>query len=175
HGPAAQPDLPPAFCSFIHSPSQAGSTRAQVDFHAPDGGTVSLVGFQVQMPGAFLRVITYWKVNQPDIAPLKIRASLLNDAGRELFNSKNFTGATWCPSNTWRPGEIIQISTSLIYIGNVQKGQAHLALTLLPYRTTSATMSTRTEGLPFHIVQSPGTVAPVPGTELVQLQTITIS
>ncbi len=175
YGPAVQPDLPPLFCSFIHAPSQAEATRAQVDFQAPGGGVVSLLGFQIQRPGAFLRVTTYWKVNRPDIAPVRIRASLLNNAGQELFSSKNFTGASWCPSNTWRPGEVVQMSTGLMYIGNVSKGQAHIVLTLLPDRTTSVTMGSRTEGLPFHIVQSRGAVAAVPGTELVQLQTIMIS
>lgn len=175
YGPAAQPELPPLFCSFIHAPSQAASTRAQVDFQTPGGGVVSLVGFQIQKPGAFLRVITYWKVNRPNIAPVHIHTSLLNDAGQELFNSNNFTGASWCPSNTWRPGEVMQMSTRLMYIGNVRKGQAHVVLMLLPDRATSGTMGSRIRGLPFHIVQSPGAALAIPGTRLVQLQTITVS
>lgn len=176
-GPGAQPNLPKAFCSFTQASSQQGVTRAQVDFHAPGqgNGVVSLVGFQVQRPGTFLQVITYWKVNQPGFAPLKIRTSLLNDAGQELFSNENFIGATWCPTNTWQPGEVVQMSTNLVYIGNVHKGQAHVTLALLPAGSTSATMGDSSTGLSLQVVQGPSTVTAVPGTNLVQLQTITLS
>ncbi len=179
HGVAAQPNVPTTFCSFIQAPSHPQATRVQVDFRAPGPGnrTISLVGFQIQRPGAFLQITTYWQVNQPDIAPVHIRSSLLNAAGQELFNSENFTGVTWCPTNTWQPGKIIQMSTSLMYIGNVHKGQAHVMLTLLPDSATSVTMESRAQGLPFQIIRgsSPNTVTALSGTNLVQLQTISIS
>lgn len=176
-GPAAQPNLPKTFCSFIQAPPHWVATHAQVTFRVPGvgHGEVRLVGFQVRTPGAFLQVITYWGVQSPMLMPLYIRTALLNNAGQELFGSQNFAGATWCPTNTWQPGEIVQMSTSLMYIGNVRKGQARMTLTLLPDSATSATMGARIKGLPFHIVQGPRTVVTVPGTNLVQLQTITLS
>lgn len=174
-GLAAQPNLPEAFCSFTQVSPQSGTTLAQVNFHAQGSGTISLVGFQVQMPGAFFKIITYWKVNQAGIPPLNIHASLLNDAGQEVFSSEDFPGATWCPTNTWQPGKIVQMSTNLMYIGNVPKGHLHVALALLPISTTSTTMNSNTEGLPFQVVQAPNTVSAVQGKNLLQLQTLNIS
>lgn len=176
-GPAAQPNLPEAFCSFTHVSPQKNTTLAQVNFYAPgqEGATASLVGFQVQHPGGFLKLITYWKVNRPGLPPLRIQTSLLDNAGQQMFSSENFTGARWCPSNSWQPGEIVQMSTSFMYVGNVRKGQAHVALALLPDVTPSVTMGSNTEGLPPQVLQAPAMVSVVPGKNLVQLQTITIS
>jgi hypothetical protein len=177
-GSDALPNLPPAFCSFTQVAPQTGTTPLQVDFLPQQAsgqtmGTVSLVGFQVNRPGAFLQVVTYWRVSQGTIPPLHIEVSLLNDANQEVFDTDNFTGAFWCPSSTWQPGTVVQMSTDLLYIGNVPGGLSHLALSLLPYTTTSGTTNGNTQGLPLHIVQAPATVAVVPGRNLLQLQTFT--
>ncbi len=171
-GVDAFPNLPAAFCSFTQASSLSGSTPVQVNFTPPGQGSgmATLVGFQVNRPGAYLQVISYWRVSQGAIPPLQISTSLLNGADQQVFASDDFAGASWCPTSTWQPGTIVQMSTPLIYIGNVPRGLVHLTLALLPYSTTSATMS----GIPLHIVQAPGTVTTVPGKNLLQLQTFTL-
>lgn len=176
-GANALPALPSAFCSFTQVAPQTGTTPVQVDFlpQSSQGtaGTISLVGFQVNRPGAFLQVVTYWRVSQGVIPPLHLEVSLLNSAQQEVFTTDNFTGAFWCPSSTWQPGTIVQMRTDLMYIGNVPGGLSHLALSLLPYSTTSGTISSDNQGLPLHIVQAPASVAVVQGRNLLQLQTFT--
>lgn len=169
-------NLPAAFCSFTQVGPQAGSTLVQVDFTPQERGSgmLSLVGFQVNRPGAYLQVVSYWKVSQGIIPPLRIYTSLLNSADHEVFGSNNFTGTFWCPSSTWQPGTIVQMSTDLMYIGNVPRGLSHLTLSLLPYGTTSSTINGSSQGLPLHIVQAPATVTAVQGKNLLQLQTFTL-
>lgn len=169
------PALPEAFCSFVQIAPQPGTTPVQVNFAAGRGnGTASLVGFQVNRPGAYLQVISYWRVSQAQLPPLKITTSLLNSGGQEVFTSSDFTGAAWCPSSTWQPGTIVRMSTGLLYIGNVPRGMVHITLALLPYTTTSATMNGNEQGLPLTIVQAPASVTAVSGKNLLQLQTFTL-
>lgn len=176
NGQDALINLPQAFCSFVRVAPQPGSTSLQVDFTSAEkgSGTVSLVGFQVNRPGAYLQVITYWRVSQGVIPPLNIYTSLLNSADHEVFGSNNFTGAFWCPSPTWQPGTIVQMSTDLMYIGNVPRGLSHLAISLLPSGKTSATMGGSNQGLPLRIVRAPATVTAVQGRNLLQLQTFSL-
>ena len=177
-GVNALPNLPESFCSFTEAAPQMGTTPLQVDFAPPAQrsatGTVSLVGFQINRPGAFLQVITYWKVSQGTVPPLHIYASLLNGSEQEVFSTDNFAGAFWCPSSTWQPGTIVQMSTDPLYIGNVPRGLSHLAISLLPYSATSGTISSSNQGLSLHIVQAPATVATVQGRNILQLQTFTL-
>lgn len=177
-GPNALPNLPASFCSFTQVAPQADTTQVQVDFtpqvHKSSSGTVSLVGFQVNRPGAFLQVVTYWKVSQGGIPPLRLYTSLLNEANQEVFGTDNFIGSFWCPSSTWQPGTIVQMRTDLLYIGNVPRGVSHLTLSLLPYSATSGTISSSTQGLLVHIVQAPATITTVQGKNLLQLQTFTL-
>lgn len=177
-GVNALPNLPQSFCSFTRVAPQTGTTPVQVDFTAPAQGsapgTVSLVGFQINRPGAFLQVVTYWKVSQGSIPPLHIRASVLNSSEQEVFNTDNFAGSFWCPSSTWQPGTIVQMRTDLLYIGDVPRGLSHVAISLLPYTATSGTISSSNQGLALHIVQAPATVAAVQGRNLLQLQTFTL-
>jgi uncharacterized membrane protein len=178
-GANALPDLPQDFCSFTRVAPQSGTTPLQVDFTAPASasppGTVSLVGFQVNRPGAFLQVVTYWRVNQGVVPPLRIHASLLNNNGQEVFSSEEFAGSFWCPSSTWQVGTIVQMRSDLLYIGDVPRGQSRLAISLLPYSATSGTISSSNQGLALHIVQAPADVDVVQGRNLLQLQTFTLS
>ena len=173
-GANAFPNLPPAFCSFVQVPPQPKTTPVQVDFTAEQGmANAELIGFQIKRPGAFLQVISYWKAGQ-QLPPLKISTALWNKAGRQVFESSDFTGAAWCPSSTWQPGTIVQMSTSLLYIGNVPRGMVYLTLALLPYKAASATMNGGEQGVPFVIEQAPATVNAGPGENVLQLQTLTL-
>lgn len=173
-GTDAFPQLPQDFCSFVRVPPQTGTTPVQVDFTPGQGkGNAELVAFQVKRPGAFLQVISYWKASQ-QLPPLKISTSLWNAAGQQVFESNDFTGATWCPSSTWQPGTIVQMSTSLLYIGDVPRGRVHLTLALLPYGATSATMNGSGQGLPFVIKQAPAAVTAGPGKNILELQAFTL-
>lgn len=173
-GTDAFPNLPQAFCSFVQVPPQPGTTPVQVDFTPGQGkGNAELLGFQIKRPGAFLQVISYWKASQ-QLPPLKISTALWNTAGQQVFESSDFTGATWCPSSTWQPGTTVQMSTSLLYIGNVPRGTVRLTLALLPYGSASATMGSNEQGLSFVIGQAPATVTAGPGKNVLQLQTFTL-
>jgi hypothetical protein len=177
-GPNALPNLPEAFCSFTQVAPQADTTPVQVDFasRSPDGasGTVSLVGFEVKRPGTLLQVVTYWKVDQGVIPPLRLYTSLLNSANQEIFGSDSFMQSFWCPSSTWQPGTIVQVQTDMLYIGNLPGGLSHLTLSLLPYEATSGTINTSNQGLSPRIVQAPAAVTAVQGRNLLQLQTFTL-
>ncbi|HEY0753427.1 MAG TPA: DUF2079 domain-containing protein [Ktedonobacteraceae bacterium] len=174
----ALPNLPEDFCSFTQVAPQTGTNLLRVDFmprvQGRTTGKVSLVGFQVNRPGAFLQVVTYWKVSQGFIPPLHLYTSVLNSADQEVFGTDNFAGSFWCPSSTWQPGTIVQMRTDLLYIGDVPKGLSHLALSLLPYSATSGTISSSNQGLALLIVQAPATVSAVQGRNLLQLQTFTL-
>jgi uncharacterized membrane protein len=177
-GVNALPNLPQAFCSFTQVAPQTGTTPLQVDFtpqaRGSATGTVSLVGFQINRPGAFLQVVTYWRVSQGVIPPLHLFASVLNSTDQQVFSTDNFAGAFWCPSSTWQAGTIVQMSTDLSYIGDVSRGLSHVAISLLPYSATSGTISSSNQGLAPHIVQAPATVTAVQGRNLLQLQTFTL-
>ncbi|HEX7734372.1 MAG TPA: DUF2079 domain-containing protein [Ktedonobacteraceae bacterium] len=178
-GVNALPNLPQEFCSFTRVEPQAGTTPVHVDFmpQVPGRatGTVSLVGFQVNRPGAFLQVVTYWKVSAGFIPPLHLYTSVLNSNSQEVFGTDNFVGSFWCPSSTWETGTIVQMRTDMLYIGDVPRGLSHLALSLLPYSSTSGTINSSNQGIVLHIVQAPETVSAVQGRNLLQLQTFTLS
>jgi uncharacterized membrane protein len=168
-------NFPQAFCSFVQLSPQAGTTPVQVNFlPAQNSGAVSLVGFQVKRPGAFLQLISYWKVSSTGLPPLQPSISLLDSGGTSVFASSDFSGAAWCPNSTWQPGTIVQMSTSLLYIGDVPRGPVHLALALLPYGAASGTINGNGQALPLQIVQAPAMVTAVPGKNLLQLQTFTL-
>jgi uncharacterized membrane protein len=182
-GSEAIPNLPPAFCSFLHVPEQQVASPMQADFSVPgqSSAALSLIGYQAALPDSFsiitreLQVTTYWRVNQANLPFLTVQMSLLNDAGRVMYESTDFSALHWCPTTTWAPGGVIALKTSVLYIGNIPNGRAHLALALLPGQAVFGTIASDKGGLPFRLVRAPGAVAALPGTHALQVQTFLVS
>ncbi len=182
-GSDAIPNLPPGFCSFLRVPNEQVPSPMQVDFSVPgqSGAALSLVGYHVALPDSFsiitreLQVTTYWRVNQANLPALTAHMSLVNDAGRVMYETSDFSALHWCPTTTWAPGGVIALKTRVLYIGNVPNGRAHIALALLPGPQVFGTIAGDKEGLPFRLVRAPGSVAALPGTHALQVQTFMVS
>jgi uncharacterized membrane protein len=180
-GSQAIPNLPPAFCSFLHVPAGQVTDPMQVDVQVPGeaGTALSLVGSYVALPETFsvitraLQVSTYWRVARAGLPALSLRLTLRSDAGRVLYSSADFSALHWCPTTSWQPGGVIALRTSVLYVGNVPNGRAHVTLALLP--AASAPAPGEDAGLPLHLVQAPGPVSVLPGARAVQVQTFVVS
>lgn len=176
------PALPDGFCSFVRVPQKQVTHALRVDFSskATSNADISLVGYSVAPPSSFsvvtrfMQVTTYWRVNTPDLPPLRVLVILDDKSGKEQFSSIDFPALSWCPTSTWKPGTILRTTSSALYIGNVPGGLAHVAIALLPFASTFGTMSAVTDRLPLHIVSAPRTVTTVAGANALQLDTFTI-
>lgn len=173
----AVPNLPPAFCSFLSVPPGQVTAPMQADFSVPGhtGAALSLVGYRAALPDSFsvitraLQVTTYWRVEQAPLPALVLQMKLLNDAGRVLFVSEEFSALHWCPTTSWQPGELLALTTSVLYVGNVPNGRTHITLALLPAPGSGE------QGLPLRLVRAPDSVAALPGARAVRVQTFLVS
>jgi uncharacterized membrane protein len=176
------PNLPDEFCSFVHVSQREVTHALQVDFssNGVSGADISLVGYDIAPPGSFgattrfMQVTAYWKVNTTSPSPLRIQALLFDQNGKEQYSSVDFPALSWCPTTTWKPGMVLRTTSSLLYLGNVPIGLAHVAIALLPFASSFDTMSTVTDRLPFHIVSAPRTVTTVAGANALQLDVFAI-
>jgi uncharacterized membrane protein len=177
------PKLPDEFCSFVRVSPQQVTNPLKVDFssNTSSRADISLVGYSVAPPSSFsvvtpsyMQVTAYWKVNTPELPPLRIQLLLYNNIGSQQFSSVDFPALSWCPTSTWKPGTILRTSSSAVFIGGVPNGLAHVAIALLPFASSFSTMSSVTERLPLHIVKAPGGVTSVKGTNALQLDAFTI-
>lgn len=178
-GSEALPNLPAAFCSFLSVQASRVSAPLQADFRVPGqpGVALSLVGYHVALPDSFgvitraLQVTTYWRVAHAPLPALTVQMTLVNDAGRVMFVSKDFSALNWCPTTSWQAGELIALTTGVLYVGNVPNGLARVTLALLP--ASSGTQSPA--GLPLQVVQAPDSVRALPGDRAVRVQTFLVS
>ncbi len=177
------PQLPDDFCSFVRVSPQQVTHPLKVDFssHASSGSGISLVGYSVAPPKSFsivtpyyLQVTTYWKVNTPQLPPLRVQLLLFDNNGKQQYSSVDFPALSWCPTSTWKPGTVVRTTSSTQWIGNVPGGLAHVAIALLPFASSSSTISAVTDRLPLDIVSAPRTVTAVEGTNALQLDAFTI-
>ena len=177
------PQLPDDFCSFVRVSPQQVTHPLKVDFssNASSNAGISLIGYSVAPPKSFsvvtpsyLQVTAYWKINTPELPPLFIQLLLFDNHGKQQFSSVDFPALSWCPTNTWKPGTILRTTSSALWIGNVPNGLAHVAIALVPFGSSFNSMNSVTERLPLHIINAPRVVAPVEGTNALQLDAITI-
>jgi uncharacterized membrane protein len=176
------PDLPDSFCSFVRVPQQQVTHALRVDFssNAAANAGISLVGYSVAPPSSFsivtsfMQVTMYWKVNTPALPPLRALVILNDKHGKQQFSSIDFPALSWCPTNSWKPGTVLRITSSTLYLGNVPGGLAHVAIALLPFASSSATINAVNDWLPLHIVSAPSTVTTIAGTNALQLDSFTI-
>jgi hypothetical protein len=145
-------------------------------------GTVSLAGFNVVPPDKYtvnpltryMQVTAYWKVSSPDIPALRVVALLIDNNGKEVYSSIDFPAISWCPTSSWQPGSIFVTSSSVLYIGNVPSGLAHVGLALLPLASAFGTIQAVQDRLPLQIVNAPKTVAPAKSKNALLLDTFKI-
>jgi uncharacterized membrane protein len=181
-GSDAVPNLPTAFCSFMHVSPQEVQHALQVDFTPQDspGSSISLVGYSVAPPQSFqaitplMQVTAYWRVNTAKMPLLRVLTTLLDKHGKEEFSSIDFPALSWCPVSTWKPGTIVRTVGSAVYVGNVPHGIARVAIALLPYDVSFGTKEALTHRVPLHIVSAPMNVAVTPETNTVQVEKITV-
>src|SRR5205807_1151778 len=179
------PDLPDNFCSFVYVSPKQVKNPLQVDFTTADSiaANVSLIGYSFIAPDMFpanvltryMQVTTYWRLNTSSLPPLRIVVLLLDKAGKEQYASIDFPANSWCPTTTWKPGGILRVRSSILYIGALPKGIAHVAIALLPLGVTFGSSAAVQARLPLQVVHAPGSVTPVEGTNALQLTTFSIS
>jgi uncharacterized membrane protein len=178
------PQLPNDFCSFIHVSPQQVTHPLKVDFSSKANSStsagLSLVGYNVAPPKSFsiitpyyLQVTAYWRVNAPEIPPLRVQLLLFNTHGKQEFSSVDFPALSWCPTSTWKPGTILRTTSSAVWIGNVPSGLAHVAIALMPFTTSISIINSGTERLPLQIYNAPPSVTPIQGTNALQLDSFT--
>jgi hypothetical protein len=176
------PELPDDFCSFVRVTPRQVTHALRVDFTSNTSlsAGLSLVGYSVAPPSSFsvvsslMQVTTYWRVNSVSPPPLRVLVLLLDKNGKEQFSSIDFPALSWCPTSTWKPGTVLRTTSSAMYIGNVPRGLAHVAIALLPFASSSGTIGAVSDWLPLHIVSAPATVTTVAGANALQLDTFTI-
>ena len=176
------PNLPDGFCSFVQVSPREVRHALQVDFSTNVGSNtdISLVGYSVAPPTSFsvatpfMQVTAFWRVNAPSLPPLRVLVLLIDKNGKEQFSSIDFPAIRWCPTSTWKPGIVLRTTSTDLYIGNVPRGLAHVAIALMPFASPFGTMRAVTDRLPLHIVSAPRTVTPVAGTNALQLDAFTI-
>jgi uncharacterized membrane protein len=177
------PQLPDNFCSFIQVSPKQVTHPIQVDYSptVSSNAGLSLVGYSVAPPSSFsivtphyLQVTAYWRVNTAELPPLRVELLLFNKNGKEQYASVDFPALSWCPTSTWKAGTILSTTSSAQWIGNVPNGLAHVAIALLPFSVSFGSVSSVAKRLPLRIVTAPVTVAPVEGTNALQLDSFTI-
>jgi uncharacterized membrane protein len=178
------PNLPDAFCSFARVPPNEVQHALQVDFTPPQavasGGVVRLVGYNVtpfqSFSGAtqFMQVTAYWKITAVNTPPLKILTLLTDQNGKEEFFSVDFPTISWCPTTSWQPGTIMRTVSSILYLGNISVGLAHVGLALVPFNVPFARLLAVTNHIPVHIVSAPAGVSLISGANALQIDSFTI-
>jgi hypothetical protein len=122
----------------------------------------------------FMQVTAYWKVNTVNTPPLKILTLLTDQNGKEEFSSVDFPTISWCPTTSWQPGTIIRTVSSMLFLGNISVGPAHVGLALVPFNVPFARLLTVTNHIPLHIVSAPVGVSLISDTNALQIDSFTI-
>src|SRR5205823_3174296 len=98
----------------------------------------------------------------------------LDKAGNEQYASIDFPANSWCPTTIWKPGQVVRLRSTMLYIGTVPTGIAHVAIALLPHAVPFSSTMARQDRPPVQVVQTPDTVTLVKGTKALQLATFSI-
>ena len=180
------PDLPQSFCTYIQVQPGQIIHRAQATFTSPNGqGSLKLIGYNVSAAHSFsitagyMQVTTDWEVQSPTVPPLVLQVVLLDASGQQRPVSVDFPAQFWCPTNSWKPGMILELSSRVFQIKGhfVSTGKAGITIQLSPLLpTTSALDAAPTaHNLPVTVNSGPANVLVPPGTNALQLATFTLT
>jgi hypothetical protein len=180
--PDALPNLPDDFCSFVRVSPRQVTHPLQVDFTTNESSSagMTLIGYSVAAPNTFtvstryMQITAYWRVNTPNLPALQLFALLIDKNGKQVYLANDFPAISWCPTNTWKPGTVLETTSRTLFLGDVPTGLAHVAIALLPLSIPFGTIMAVQDRLPLHIVSAPSTVTPAQNTNALQLETITI-
>ncbi|MBA2393572.1 MAG: DUF2079 domain-containing protein, partial [Ktedonobacteraceae bacterium] len=175
------PNLPASLCSDIYVAPQNGTQSAQATFASSDGGSLSLLNFNVKTSDTINRtsgitVTTEWRVNTPIKVPMQMLFLMTDSAGKEYFVSNDVSQLYWCQTNTWKTGAVIRLTSRTFTINDskVPYGLAHLSLALLPLAQTSDKMMDIQARLLLHVENVASPTTPTQNTNALQLKSINI-
>lgn len=180
------PNLPPSFCTFLQVTPDQIIRPAQATFSTADSSSsMNLVGYNVSAANPFslnagyMQVTTDWQLLTPSMPALDVQVIIIDSRGNLYPVSTDFPAQFWCPTNTWAPGMILQLSSKIFQIKghSVPKGQAAVALALVPFSGAQepSTAVAVQQRLPVQVVSAPSGVSASPATHTLQLATIAIT
>ena len=176
------PNLPQSFCSFVYISSQQVMNPVQIEFASMNNqnNTMNLMGYNVSTADTFsesagyLQVTTFWHVSAPTMDPLQIMVFVTDKSGKEHFLSIDFPAFYWCPTNTWKPGTVVRITSNVLRIVNMPLGVAHVSIALLPVTRPSSSIMDVQNRLPLRVLQAPRTLIPAGSMNGLRLKTLTL-
>lgn len=179
------PTLPASFCTFIQVTPAQIIHPAQATFTSADGkSSMNLVGYNVgaanpfSIEAGYVQVTTDWQLLTPSMPPLVLQVLITDSSGAEHLVSTDFPAQFWCPTNSWKPGMILQLSSRLFKITGHQlkTGKAAISIALLPYTGNQFAILTSPvqQRLQVVVVKATGSVAASAGTKALQLATTTL-
>lgn len=171
------PNLPAGFCSFMNVTPQQVANPVQVSF-ANAANTMDLAGYSVaavnpsSIASGYMQVTTDWKVIYPTETAMQVIVFMTDSSGKEYYVSGGFPGFNWCPTNTWTPGTMLQLTSNVLAMPKMPTGLAHVSIAVLPLTQPYSTIMKVQDRLPVHIVNASGTIAPTQGTNGLELTTL---
>ncbi len=174
------PNLPPGFCSFMNVTPQQVTNPVQVSFTSATNAadTMNLAGYSVaaanpsSIASGYFQVTTYWQVSNPTQTPFQVIVFMTDSSGKEYLVSGGFLAFNWCPTNTWTPGAVLQLTSNVLAMPKMPTGLAHVSIAILPLTHPYSTIMSVQDRLPVQVVKASGAVAPTPGTNGLELTTL---
>ncbi|HLX39748.1 MAG TPA: hypothetical protein VKR42_04410, partial [Ktedonobacteraceae bacterium] len=166
------PNLPASFCSFMNVAPQQVANPLQVSFASATNpaNSMNLAGYSVaaanpsSIVSGYLQVTTYWKVSNPTQTPLQVIVFMTDSSGKEYYVSGSFLGFNWCPTNTWTPGAVLQLTSNVLALPKMPIGLAHVSIAVLPLTQPYSTIMSVKDRLAVQVVNATGTVTQTQGT-----------
>ncbi len=180
------PDLPQSFCTYIQVPPSQIIHQAQATVTSLDGASsMKLVGYNVaaahsfSIAAGYMQVTTDWQLQSPTMPPLALQVVILDLSGKQRPVSVDFPAQFWCPTNTWKPGMILQLSSRVFQIKghDVAIGKGGIAIVLSPLLPTTSALNAAmpAQELPVVVNSGPENVLVPPGTNALQLGIFTVT
>ncbi|MBX5455887.1 MAG: DUF2079 domain-containing protein [Thermogemmatispora sp.] len=182
-GPEALPALPSAFCSFQWVTEQQVEHPITATFSKSDSAqpVVDVVGYSTPTPatidgGTYLQFTFYLQARSTSLPALNLLVLLRDSAGHEHLLSQDFPGFAFCPTTTWRPGQIYMLKTLAFSLGSahVAPGLAHISIALVPVSRSGSTMMDVQARLPVQLQSASGAVRAIPDARELQLTSVIV-
>ena len=175
-------NLPDGFCSFMQVSPQQVTNPLQVTFASKGSpaAMLNLIGYGVAAPSTFsmsanyIQISTYWQLNTPTTLPVQIVALIVDKNGKEHFATTYFPALSWCPTDTWKPGTVLKVTSGAFFIGAIPVGLAHVAIALVPLARPYDTIMDLKARLALDRVNASSKVNDPEGTNALQLAAITL-